>query len=134
MRDSDIFMIVEAMWSPNCHVQVLILTRNHLSAASVRMLLPHCCTGALPGSRESTADKALGRRGGCGVAAGKEAVGVAGGMAGEVLSRSPACRALQLTHINLSDNPVGDTGMKLMCEVVCKATTKCVLHTLVVRF
>lgn len=129
MRDSHVFMLVEAMWSPKCHLQVLNLTRNHLSAACVRMLLPHCCGGVLSGSRESTADKRL-RRGGVSGKNGAGSEGVACGIAGVALARSPSCRALQLIHVNLSDNPVGDIGMRLMCDVVCKATTKCLLHTL----
>ena len=125
-------MLVEAMWSPDCQLQVLNLTRNRLSAACVRMLLPHCCGGVLSGSRESTANEPL-RRLGVDARNGPGPGGLPPGVAGAVLTRSPTCRALQLLHVNLSDNPVGDAGMRLMCDVVCKATTKCLLHTLVVR-
>lgn len=134
MRDSDLFMLVEAMWSPNCRLQVLNLTHNRLSSACARMLLPHCCAGALSDSRESTANKTLRKGGVSGGLSGKnEGVPKAAGIAGAALSRSPACRALKLTHVNLSGNPVGDHAMMLMCEVVCKADTTCILHTLVVR-
>jgi hypothetical protein len=130
LQDSQFSILVDAMWSPNCRLQVLDLTRNSLSAAAVGMLLPHCCAGALSATQEPAVDKPLREFKAAGGEAGRDQHN-----SGEiVLSRAPSCSALQLMHVTLSDNPIGDNGVRLFCEVVCKATTKCLLHTLAVRF
>jgi hypothetical protein len=132
MNDGEFLMVVEGMWAPQCHLKVLNITRNKLTANSVRLLLPHCCAGAL---NSRTSD------GPWNSASDAEALPVPppgqrllpGGVQGRTISRSPTCSPLQLTHLNLSDNPLGDHALRLLSDAVCQGNAKCQLHTLVVR-
>eukprot|EP00892_Ulva_mutabilis_P004358 jgi/Ulvmu1/2294/UM013_0141.1 len=97
LPDRALHMLADAMFAPGCRLQRLCAAANHLSAAAVEVLLPHC-------------------RGD-------------GGM-GRVPRDGPAPAALHLLHVDLSGNPIGDHGVKLIAEEVCTGGGRCQLETL----
>lgn len=117
LTDRATHVLAEAMAAPACRLQRLALSCNRLTAASVELLLQHCRGAPTDGiARTASAAAAAARS----PAQPPDAV----------VSYAP----LQLLHIDLSGNPIGDHGVKLISAEVCTGGGRCCLQTLVVRF
>jgi hypothetical protein len=147
--DSDVFMLVEAFNSPLCHLEALDLSHNQLTATSVKELLPHCSGRVRPGVRQAGRMSFTGGARGSmrpsrpSLVAQKANVEEGPSAGGAILGASDASgglfrrcvwpEALQLTHINLSGNPLGDRALQLLAEEVVRGSSRCALRTLMVR-